>query len=346
MYTDSPPTACATMSAMPAMSAMPTMPVLSRMPRPSLAAQAPEPTRLTVAADDGVGLYVEVEGPEDAEITVVFCHGLALSQDCWRFQRAAFAHRARLVFYDQRGHGRSGRGAQGSATIEQLGRDLYRILAETAPEGPVVLVGHSMGGMTIMALAETHPDLFLDRVVGVGLLSSSAGGLDRLTLGLPLHAAGALYPVLSGALKVLRGRGRIGDYGRRATGDLIRMLIGRCSVSFKGRPSVLGLAAGRISATLIEAFADFYPTLAEHDRLAALAALQAMPSVVMVGADDLLTPAEHSTAICAALPPAELVVLPETGHNLVLERPYEVTAYLGGLLTKAENHWRTLRRAA
>ncbi|MEV6862451.1 alpha/beta hydrolase [Streptosporangium subroseum] len=332
MYTDSSPTACATMPTMPA------VPVVSRMPRPSLAAQAPEPTRLTVAADDGVGLYVEVEGSEDTEITVVFCHGLALSQDCWRFQRAAFAHRARLVFYDQRGHGRSDRGAQGSATIEQLGRDLYRVLAETAPEGPVVLVGHSMGGMTIMALAETHPDLFLDRVVGVGLLSSSAGGLDRLTLGLPLHAAGALYPVLSGVLKVLRGRGRIGDYGRRATGDLIRMLV--------GRPSVLGLAAGMISATAIEAFADFYPTLAEHDRLAALAALQAMPSVVMVGADDLLTPAEHSTAICAALPPAELVVLPETGHNLVLERPYEVTAYLGRLLTKAENHWKTLRRAA
>jgi pimeloyl-ACP methyl ester carboxylesterase len=335
MYTDSTPAACATMPATPA---MPAVPVVSLMPHPSPAAQAPEPTRLTVAADDGVGLHVEVEGPEDAEITVVFCHGLALSQDCWHFQRAAFAHRARLVFYDQRGHGRSGRGAQGSATIEQLGRDLYQVLAETAPEGPVVLVGHSMGGMTIMALAETHPDLFLDRIVGVGLLSSSAGGLDRLTLGLPLHAAGAIYPVLSGALKVLRGRGRIGDYGRRATGDLIRMLVGRCAV--------LGLAAGMISATAIEAFADFYPTLAEHDRLAALAALQAMPSVVMVGADDLLTPAEHSTAICAALPSAELVVLPETGHNLVLERPYEVTAYLGGLLTKAENHWKTLSRAA
>jgi pimeloyl-ACP methyl ester carboxylesterase len=325
MYTDRPPTACAT------------MPVVSRVRRPSPTEQAPEPTRLTVAADDGVGLYVEVEGPQDAEITVVFCHGLALSQDCWRSQRAAFAHRARLLLYDQRGHGRSGRGAQGSATVEQLGGDLYRILAETAPEGPLVLVGHSMGGMAIMALAEVHPDLFLDRVVGVGLLSSSAGGLDRLTLGLPLHAAGALYPVMSGALKVLRGRGRIGDYGRRATGDLIRMLVGRCAV--------LDLAAGMISATAIGVFADFYPSLAEHDRLATLAAMQATPSVVMVGADDLLTPAEHSVGICAALPAAELVVLPEAGHNLVLERPYEVTAYLGGLLTKAENHSKTLRRA-
>jgi pimeloyl-ACP methyl ester carboxylesterase len=340
MYTDSPLATRATTPDVPA------VPVVSPMPRPLRDAQEPEPAPLTVTADDGVGLYVEVDGPKDAELTVVFCHGLVLSQDCWRFQRAAFAHRARLVFYDQRGHGRSGRGAPGSATIEQLGRDLYRVLAETAPEGPIVLVGHSMGGMTIMALAEAHPDLFLDRVVGVGLVSSSAGGLDRLTLGLPLHAAGALYPVLSGALRILRGRGRIGGYGRRATGDLIRMVVRRCSIPVGGRPLVFGLVAGMVSATTIEAFADFYPTLAKHDRLAALAALQDMPSVVMVGADDRLTPAEHSAAICAALPLAELVVLAETGHNLILERPYEVTAYLGRLLTQAENHWKTLRRAA
>ena len=68
---------------------------------------------------------------------------------------------------------------------EQLGRDLYGILQEFAPTGPVILIGHSMGGMSIMALAEQHPDLFGDRVIGVGLLSTSAGGLDETPIAFP-----------------------------------------------------------------------------------------------------------------------------------------------------------------
>ena len=66
----------------------------------------------------------------------------------------------------------------GHATIEQLGRDLKHVLDTVVPHGPIVLVGHSMGGMTIMALAEEYPELFGDRIVGVGLISTTAGGLE------------------------------------------------------------------------------------------------------------------------------------------------------------------------
>ena len=168
---------------------------------------------LTVRADDGVGLYVEVDGPHLAGAaagwarkrpdrapggpTLVFCHGYALHQDTWHYQRAEFATTNRCVFWDQRGHGRSERGAQPSHTIDQIGRDLYAVLEAVCPDGDVILVGHSMGGMTIMALAAEHPELFTmadtgdhAHVRGVVLVSTTDGHWNDMTLGLPAGAVG------------------------------------------------------------------------------------------------------------------------------------------------------------
>ena len=78
------------------------------------------------------------------------------------------------VIYDQRSHGRSERAPRASCTIDQLGHDLAAVLRALAPDGPLVLVGHSMGGMTIMALAEQQPELFAERVLGVAFLATSA----------------------------------------------------------------------------------------------------------------------------------------------------------------------------
>ena len=76
-------------------------------------------------ADDGVPLYTEIDGPDDAPVTIVFCHGYTLSQDVWHYQRRDLAAEARLVFWDQRGHGRSGElPARTTSTIDQLGADL------------------------------------------------------------------------------------------------------------------------------------------------------------------------------------------------------------------------------
>src|SRR5215469_14344736 len=128
-----------------------------------------------VMADDGVLLYAEVSGPDDAPVTVVFCHGYSLNQDVWHYQRLALAEETRLVLYDQRGHGRSGRGDPDRASIDQLGTDLAAVLDALAPgDAPVVLVGHSMGGMTIMALADQRPALFGSKVAGVVLISTAS----------------------------------------------------------------------------------------------------------------------------------------------------------------------------
>jgi pimeloyl-ACP methyl ester carboxylesterase len=87
--------------------------------------------------EDGVPLHVEEVGPADAEPTVVLVHGYTQEMAVWHYQRKALAadNPGRLVFYDQRAHGRSGRGPAERSTIDQLGRDLHAVLAATAPTG-------------------------------------------------------------------------------------------------------------------------------------------------------------------------------------------------------------------
>ena len=136
-----------------------------------------------VTADDGTELYVEIDEPDDPgaqDVTIIFSHGYSLNLDTWHYQRRDLRGHARLVFWDQRSHGRSGRGHEGSHTIDQLGSDLGRVLDECAATGRVMLVGHSMGGMTIMGLAGLRPQLFGSRVLGAALLATSSGHLDEV----------------------------------------------------------------------------------------------------------------------------------------------------------------------
>src|SRR3954454_324858 len=150
-------------------------------PEPTLTLPAPTgpppPGSRTVRTDDGIDLHVEVDGDEDAPLTVVLSHGFTARLAEWEIQRAVLRRRGRLVLWDQRGHGRSSWTRLTAATIDRTGRDLGEVLDATTPTGPVVLAGHSMGGMSIKALARQRPELFGSRVVGVFLLATSAGGL-------------------------------------------------------------------------------------------------------------------------------------------------------------------------
>ncbi len=134
-----------------------------------------EPVR--VSADDGVTLYAEVDDHRADtvadDVTVIFCHGYTLNQNSWHFQRRDLRPAARLIFADQRSHGSSDRGDRDHSTVDQLGLDLGRIIDDIGGAGPIVLVGHSMGGMTIMALAAARPELFTSGRVGGGGVSSN-----------------------------------------------------------------------------------------------------------------------------------------------------------------------------
>jgi pimeloyl-ACP methyl ester carboxylesterase len=306
---------------------------------------------LTVETDDGVPLHVEVEGPEDAPVTVVFCHGYCLNQDSWHYQRRDLDHGIRTVFWDQRGHGRSGRGDIAHATIEQCGEDLLAVLRATAV-GPVVLVGHSMGGMTIMALAERHPELFGEvssptslsrpifpdqpRIAGIALINTSPGELAELTFGLPPVLGTVMKRALPGMVSGLGRRPELVDRGRRVGADVAFILTRR--IAFADRevsPTVVDFLERMIRSTPIDVIADFYPTFAEHDKLAALDVLRKVPALVVVGARDRITPPAHGRAIAAALPDAELLEIADGGHVVILEHPGVITEALAELIDRA-----------
>ena len=116
--------------------------------------------KVPVTTPDGVVLHAEVEPGAATDLTVVFVHGYALNMDCWHFQRKHLRGKVRQVFYDQRSHGRSSRSAAEHCRMPQLADDLAQVLDEVAGDGPLVLVGHSMGGMAIMRLAQTRPEWF------------------------------------------------------------------------------------------------------------------------------------------------------------------------------------------
>ncbi|WP_345673637.1 alpha/beta hydrolase [Yinghuangia aomiensis] len=288
-----------------------------------------------VTAPDGVDLYAEVDGDPRAPLTVVLCHGYCLNMDCWHHQREALGDDYRLVLFDQRSHGRSGRGTPESATIDQLGDDLYAVIKALVPKGPMVLVGHSMGGMTIMALADRHPELFGTRVVGVGLLNTSAGRWATVTLGIPAAGARLMHRVAPGVMRTLGKRAALVEATRRAARDLVYVFTERYAFDSDVDPAVVRFTDRMISATPIDVIAEFFPAFETHDKLAALPVLGRVPTLVVGGAGDMMAPASHSEAIHDAVPDAELVIVPDSGHLTPLEHPEVVDAALRGLLARA-----------
>lgn len=288
----------------------------------------------TVAADDGVPIACEEVDPEDGgkpTMTVVLVHGFVLDRRCWHFQRRDLAKmidpRVRLVLYDQRSHGRSGMATAESSTIEQLGRDLDAVLRTLVPEGPIVLAGHSMGGMTIMALAEQRPELFLDRVRGVALIGTSAGDVG---------ASGLPRPLLSRHNPATRGLGLLAnwqpglvEWARKAGGQLTWSAIrGLAFGDRKVSPKLVDLMDTMIDGTSLKAITDFVRTLGSHNRYAALAGLRHCKVLVLSGDADKLTPFRHAEAIVAELPDAELVRADGAGHMVMLEQADLVTDHL------------------
>lgn len=285
------------------------------------------------AGEAAAGRAVEGAG---GPLTVVFSHGFCLNQDSWHYQRAALRGRVRTVFWDQRGHGRSGRGEGQPVGIELLGRDLKAVIDAAAPEGPLVLVGHSMGGMTVMALAEQYPELVRDRVVGVAFVGTSPGRLEEVSYGLPLAGVNAVRRVLPGVLRALGSQAELVEKGRRATADLFAGLVRKYSFASEDvDPAVVRFAERMIESVPVDVVAEFYPAFGAHDKLAALAAFRGLPALALVGDQDLVTPAAHTEAIVEALPGAAAVVVPDAGHLVMLERPGAVGEALAALLARA-----------
>jgi pimeloyl-ACP methyl ester carboxylesterase len=263
----------------------------------------------SIRSSDGLRLHVEIdEGPAP---TLVFLHGWMCTLDTWHYQRLALRGRARMVFEDLRSHGESGRAPAEACSLDDLASDLEQILEQLVPDSKIVLVGHSMGAMTIMRYAERNPAEIGSRIVGAVLVGTSAGRLMR-KLPVARQMRGWINMVspfldlgrVPGTAAVMRGTGTWRRASQRAVDE----------------------ASSMIAETRSHVIADFVDNFIDLDLTTGLNELARIPVSVVTGREDKMTPTSHSRWIARQIGTAQLVTIPEAGHMVMLERPEEVTA--------------------
>ena len=297
-----------------------------------------------VVADDALDLHVEIDEPADFggrastddDLTVVFVHGYSLNLDSWHFQRAAYRGQVRTVFYDQRSHGRSARSDEDHCTIDQLGHDLRRVIEDTVP-GRCVVVGHSMGGMTVISLAEHHPELFGDKVVGAALISTTAGGLDPGRILFPMLPLGLGGRFVGRAVRTLDRGHKVVDLAR-AWGHAVPTWSPTATPSAATRCPPPTSSSSTPCSTRHRS--PWSPTSTRPSRRSTsfehLEPLGRVPTAVICGTDDKITSVGHSRKLHSRIPGSSLLECEGAGHMVLLERHKQVTAELDDLISLAQ----------
>ncbi len=281
-------------------------------------------------------LHVTTYGPDDAAVTVVLAHCWTADEADWHYQvrdlLARFGHEIRIVTWDHRGHGRSPAAAAADCTIDNLARDMGAVIDHHAPHGRLVLAGHSIGGMTMTALPTIRPDL-IGRLSGLAFVSSSSGRLNTVTLGFPEAAGRVVRPQVA---RLLATRARtMSRRARRGSPRIERWAARRFFFGPDARPRDVGLCVDQLINCSADTFSGYYNDMMRHERTEGLPAFDGIPTTVLVGSRDLLTPPAHSRRLAAQIRGARFLVAPEAGHYLPLERARLVSDELISLTESA-----------
>lgn len=302
-----------------------------------------------VQSFDGTRLHVRGAGPQDGP-TLVFMHGVTLDLTTWYYQWKHFSDRYRCILYDQRAHGRSDKPSDGDYSLEAMGKDLKAVLDAVVPTGPVILIGHSMGGMSILSFAEQFPGEIGGRVAGVVFVDTAASDLLRevvggagARLGWLLRRVGTRYSTRPDLAERLQGR-------VRRFGTDLAFLVGWATNFGPDASPAQVQHITRISADApVEVWIHTLQGLLEMDMRHALDHIS-VPSLVIVGDRDLLTPKASAQVLRAALPDARAVVITGAGHISMMERHRVfnrvLDGYLQQMLTTQKKRRRRGRRAA
>ncbi|MFT4189389.1 MAG: alpha/beta hydrolase [Aeromicrobium sp.] len=277
-----------------------------------------------LVTSDGTTLWVEVDGPDDAPLTVVFVHGFTLNLANFAEQRAGWTDDSvRRVFYDQRAFGQSERGPRGRASIRRLADDLGELIDSL--DGPVVVVGHSMGGMVMAALAGVRPELFDERIVGAMLIATTGRGGDITMLGLEGLARRIGHGLLTGLHKT--------EPLPRLTAPLTNRLVPWLFHDLRSAAAHRQAFMAMVNQTSYDVMADYLRAMLEFDEYDSLPVLSKVPNVVVAGSADRITPLSANQHVADAIG-AELVVAKRSGHMVPFERADVVTRELAALLER------------
>ncbi|HEX9774021.1 MAG TPA: alpha/beta hydrolase [Actinomycetota bacterium] len=275
-----------------------------------------------VASFDGTLLHAEETGRGPA---VVLSHGFSLNLTIWHHQMLDLSPHARLVLYDHRGHGRSSMAASGDWSLEALARDLDAVVTEASGGEPVVLVGHSMGGMTVLKYCELFADRLRERVAGIVLVDTTSADVVRGVLPVGRRIRAILQVLQEGSWRLLAGKTHRVDALRARGSDL--SYLGTRIMGFGSRPSArqVDFVEEMLSAVPSEVWVQLIPAMMSLDVTHVLPEID-VPAVVMVGTRDRLTPPGAAKRIAEAIPSARLVEFYDAGHTPMLEVPNQFNA--------------------
>jgi pimeloyl-ACP methyl ester carboxylesterase len=270
-----------------------------------------------VRSSDGTELAVRAAG-DPSKPTIVFVHGFSLDMTSWHYQWTGLSDRFRCVLFDVRSHGRSARAAGGDLSPLAFAHDLAAVL-ETVADGPVLLVGHSMGAMSMLAMAETRPELFGDPVAGVVFVGSAASDLLRGAFG---SVTELLRPKL-GSLRQAAGRmNRLRKVVLSSPADVGQMVARATQFGTDASPHLVRYVVGLAARAPSEVWTDGLAGLMEMDLRHAIEHID-VPALVIVGDQDRMTPPSSSVALAGELPQGRLEIVEGAGHFPMMERHEE-----------------------
>jgi len=283
------------------------------------------PRQNLFTTSDGNDIPLWRYGSSEPSVTYVLLHGWTLDHRSWDKVAQGLVRAepdVQVITYDHRGHGASSPFDPASATLERLADDLAELINAEIPEGPLVLGGHSMGGMTIMTLAERDLELIVDRVVGAAFVATSAGRFY------PNLRRSSLFRdrVLPGAFV------RMEEAAQRGSSDRAARMNARMSLFGRGAPRAdLDRAVAMTRLAQPGVTVGFGQAIADHDRIHALDGFRDIPTVVLAGSVDRLCPPRHLRTIAASLPLATYSEYEGAGHMLPFERSDAVVGRLRSL---------------
>lgn len=286
----------------------------------------PPSRTLTIGASDGTPLHAEVYGPPDG-YPIVLSHGITCALGAWTHQIADLATDYRVIAFDHRGHGRSGMPRRDGYTLKHLASDLDSVLEATlAPHERALLVGHSMGGITIAAWSARYRHKVRRRAGAVALINTTTGDLLRKVKLLPVPRE--LSPA-----RVMAGRALINAFGGFPVPNAARIpsryAVGMLAVGAEAHPSIAKLIYQQFAATSPAGRAGCARMLVaalgtQHLDLEGLT----VPTLVIGSERDRLTPISQSRRIARTAPNVVGLVELPGGHCSMLEQPREVNRHL------------------
>ena len=281
---------------------------------------------------DGIRIHHYGAGPGDAARTVVFVHGFGLNAHSFFRQVDHLRTRhddLRCVLLDLRGHGRSQAVPAEQCSVNGAADDVLTVLDRCVPTGPIILVGHSLGGSVLFNLIRRCPERLRQRIAGLVVIGSAMDAFAEH--GIPQLLA------TPAAEQVHHLADRAPGPAERLRREITRRLAPALAVSIYRRPTDYALIrfhARMVQDTPLETYLGFFGELQDHDESAAGEKLTGIPGYALLGEFDDVTPQEHFRQLHRAWPEAWLQGGEGAGHMLPLEFPGIVNAAIDRLLDR------------